>query len=153
MWCSCCTVMLLLFCYLYSTRSGVQASALPIKEFSNADLLTLKNEGLPHNENIMQNCVMLKTGRTFCRNNFRNCDLRKKCKMSWIYRRVEQNKELQLAGSRFTEINRDSDNFEVAKNMRDKDLRMRRKTTVIVISVSCNSRYEHFLRGIRSDKS
>lgn len=37
----------------------VQASALAVKEFSNADLVTLKNEILPHNENIMQNCVML----------------------------------------------------------------------------------------------
>lgn len=48
--------MLLLFFYLYSTKSGVQASAVAIKEFANADLVTLKNEGLPHNENIMQSC-------------------------------------------------------------------------------------------------
>lgn len=73
--------MLLLFCYLYSAKSGVQASAVAIKEFANADLVTLKNEGLPHNENIMQDCVMLQTGRTFCRNNCKNCGLRKNAKL------------------------------------------------------------------------
>lgn len=45
-------------------------------------LVTLKNQGLSHTENIMQICVMLKTGRTFCRNSCKNCDLRKIAKLT-----------------------------------------------------------------------
>lgn len=44
---------------LVQHKECVQAFALAIKEFSNVDLMTLKNEGLSHNENIMQNYVML----------------------------------------------------------------------------------------------